>query len=329
MGAPTTALGTLRPEIAASFEEFGLEEDRRNFIGTRVAPVTEVMESGGAFGRIPIEQLLENPDVARAPGTGYHRGKWKFEPDTYVTQEYGHEEPVDRNTAKKYRNYFDAELIASKRAMDIVLRAAEVRWAAKIFNTTTWNGASLTTNISVPWSTIASAVPIADVEAAVNKVYDNSGVWPNTLILTKKAFRYLRRCDQIISLIKYSGNHNPTASGITADVLAEVFDLEQVIVAGGTKNTAGKGPGIAATPASLWDATKAMVCYVAPSGEMSDLSRPTLARTFHWDEDGSLIGGAFESYEDPAIRGQWYRCRHQVGEKIMYKELGHLLTNVT
>ena len=40
---------------------------------------------------------------------------------------------------------------------------------------TTFAGVALTTGVTTEWSTVATATPIANVEAAVQKVYDNSG----------------------------------------------------------------------------------------------------------------------------------------------------------
>lgn len=324
MPSPSSTLTTLRPDLAGSLMEFDLAMDRNGFIAMRVAPVMEVGQQAGVFGKVPIEQLLQLKDTARAPGSGYNRGKFTFTDDSYACKENGWEEPVDDREAKMYANYFDAELIATQRAYDFVLRNQEIRMAALLFNTSTWTGATLTTAASIPWSTVATATPVTDVEAAVRKVWTNSGRWPNTLVLERRKFRDLRLCDQIIDRIRSAGAGNPTkASDITAEMLAQVFDLEQVIVAGSAKNTAN--PGQTAAVGSCWDTTMAMVCYVDSS---KDIRRPTIARTFHWSDDGSEIGGAVETYRDETVRSDITRVRHDTMEKVMYVEMGHLLTSL-
>jgi len=321
MQTPSATLATLRPELR-SFEEFDLEMSRQGFIGTQVAPVVEVAKASGTFGKIPIEELLRTPDTVRAPGSGYSRSAHKFTTDSYTTQEHGHEFPVDDNQAAVYSDFFDAEMKATQRCYDAILRAQERRIAALIFNTTTWTGASLTTGVSNVWSA-SNGTPVADVEAACQKVWSNSGLWPNTLILTRLAFRALRHSDDIINRIKYWGGDDPKQRAVTAAVLAQVFDLDRVIVADSIKNTANEAQS--ASLASLWDKTMAMVCHINPS---SDVSVPTLARLFHYGEDGSQIGGTIETYREEQTRSQIVRVRHQVGEKVMYPELGHLLTAV-
>jgi hypothetical protein len=325
MPTPSSALSTLRPEIAGSLVEFDLAMDRNGFVWNRVLPVFEVAKSSGTFGRIPIEQLLQNRETKRAPGAGYARSNFTFTTDNFATEEHGAEEPVDDREAELYSDFFDAEVVAAQRAMDVVLRNAEKRVASAIFNTTTWNGAALTTGISTEWSTVASAAPITDVNAARNKVWDGSGVWPNALIITKKVFFNLRNCTQVKDAIAASGAGFATRqTDINEAMLASVFDLDYVIVAGSGKNTANEGQAISIAP--IWDDEYAMVCRVATS---NDIREPCIGRVFHWGQDGSSVMGTVESYRDETVRSNIIRCRHDVDEKVLYPELGHLLSNVT
>jgi len=323
MPSPSASLATQRPDLASSFMEFDLLANQQGFIGPQVFPVVETAKQSGNFGKIPLEQLLQHPDTSRAPGSAYNRTRWKFEAATYNTDEHGIEEPVDDREAAMYSDYFDAEVIAAQRAYHSVLAAQEMRIAAAVFNATTWTGAELTTVITNEWDDAANAVPLTDVEAAVGKVYDGSGLWPNALIINRKVFRNLRNVDQIVDRVKYQGFVDVRAGNVTIEALSQAFDL-QIIVAGGTKNAAIEGQ--AASIASMWSDEYAMVTRIAMSGDFRD---PCIGRTFHWGEDGSSIGGTVESYRDEGVRGDIVRVRHDVDEVILYPEAGHLLSNVT
>lgn len=325
MPNPSGSLATLRPDLAGSFMEFDMEMDRRGFIGQRVLPVIETPKASGTFGIIPIEQLLQNRETARAPGSGYNRGTFTFDDVAFACSEHGAEEPVDDREAALYNQYFDAEQVAAMRAYDAVLRNQEKRVAALLFNTTTYTGSSLTTAVSTEWSTAATATPISDVEAAVRKVYTNTGLWANCLIVSKIVFRNLRLCTNIKDAIAASGAGYPTrAQDITEAMLAAVFDLDYILVGGSTKNTANEGQS--ATPDQIWDDEYAMVCRIATS---NDIKEPCIGRTFHWAEDGSSIGGTVETYRDETVRSDIVRVRHDVQEKILYTQCGHLLSNIT
>ena len=327
MPSPSTSLATLRPDLAASFMEFDLEMDAQGFVAHRVFPVIEVASQAGNFGKIPIEQLLQERDTARAPGSGYSRGKFKFQDAAYACREHGAEDPVDDRQQSMYREYFDAEVVSTARVFSAVLRNAEKRVADAVFNATTWNGAALTTEITNEWDSNhkTDATPIQDVENAVQKVYDGSGLWPNAIIMNKKVYRNLRNLDEIKDRIASSGAGFPSrAADITPQQLAEVFDLEHIIVAGSSRNSANKGQS--ASPTQIWSSEYAMVCKIATSG---DFQEPCIGRTFHWSEDGSTIGGTVETYRDEKVRGDVVRVRHDVDEIVLYPQAGHLLSNVT
>lgn len=324
MPSPTASLATLRPDLAGSFMEFDLAMDRAGFISHRVLPVFETIKASGTFGKIPIEQLLQNRDTARSPGSGYSRGKFTFGTDTFACEEHGAEEPIDDREAALYADYFNAEMVAAQRAFDAVLRNAEKRAAALLFNATTWTGAPLTTAITNEWDDKTNAVPIDDVEAAARLVYAGSGLWPNALIINRKVFRNLRLCDQIVNKAKAQNFVNVQAGAINESILAQVFDLQHIIVAGSSKNTANEGAAAAISP--IWSDEYAMLARVA---ETNDVREPCVGRTFHWGEDGSQVMGTVETYRDETVRGDVVRVRHDVDEKVLYVEAAHLLSNVT
>jgi len=323
MPSPSAALATQRPDLA-TFEEFDLEMQRRGFIASRVLPVVEVAKQSGSYGKITIESLLQNRETKRNPGAGYNRTNWTFGKATYATEEHGIEEPVDQREAAMYAEHFDAESMATKRAGEVVLRNQEQRGSDLVFNATTWTGSDLATAVSDEWDDYANAVPLTDVEAAVQKVYDNSGIWPNALVINRKVFRNLRLCASILSQFKSQGFVDVRASKITEQMLATIFDLDHIIVAGSSKNGAKEGQ--TATVSPIWSGEYAMVCRVA---ETQDMKEPCIGRIFHWGEDGSEIMGHVEQYYEEQSRSDIYRVRHDVDEVILYPEMGHLLSNIT
>lgn len=322
MPSPSSALSTLRPDLA-SFMEFDLAMDRAGFIGHRVFPFIEVAREAGTFGKITIESLLADRKTERAPGAGYARSDFKFTTESWTTEEHGAEETLDDRLVKVYAEFFQAEQIATARAVDVVLRNQEKRIADILFNDTTF--ASHTTGVTNEWDDADAATPIDDVEAAVQAIWDATGLWPNALILNRRVFRNLRNCDQIIERIASSGAGESTVPGrITVGQLAQVFDLKHILIAGSAKNTADEGQD--ASIASIWSNEYAMVCRIA---ESNDIQEPCLGRGFHWSEDGSTLLGTVESYREENRRSEIIRVRHDVDEKLLYTEMGYLLSNIT
>ena len=325
MPSPSTSQATLRPDIAQALMEFEADMDLQGYIALQVLPEFDAPEQHGVFPVIPIEQLLQNPETARNNKSGYNILDWTFTNSTYSCGEHGLKSPIDDRARKMYRNFFDAEVVTVEILRAAIQRAAERRVAEAVFNATTFTAA--TTTITYEWDSnhTATATPITDVETAVQAVYARTGVWPNALIINRSVFRNLRNLDQIIDRIQSGGAGAATkATDITAAMLAQVFDLEKVIVAGGSRSTAAEGQTAAVS--QIWSSEYAMVAKVARTANFSE---PCLGRTLHWSEDGSTIGGTIEQYRDENMRADMYRDRHDTDEKILYTEVGQLLDNVT
>lgn len=322
MPSPSSSLATLRPDIADSLMEFNLAMDREGFIGHRVLPVFEVAKKSGTFGKIPIKQLLQTRDTLRAPGSGYSRGKYKFEPASYACEEHGAEEPVDDTESEMYREYFDAEMVSGQRALDAVLRNAEIRAAALVFNATTWT--SHTTAVTNEWDDFTNADPAEDILAAAKLIYAASGLWPNALVVNIKVRKNLAHCASIIDRAKSQGFMDVRPGNVNDAALAAALDIEQLIVAGSPKNTANEGQAVAISP--IWSDEYASLTRVART---NDIKEPCVGRTFHWSADGSTIGGTVEDYRDESVRSKIIRARHDVDELVLHVESTHLLSNIT
>jgi hypothetical protein len=301
--------------------EFDFAADQARYIGQRVFPVIETQKQAGVFGKIPVEQLLKSGTTLRAPGSGYNRGNWTFEPATFTCIEHGWEEPVDDREAEMYAEYFDAELVSAMRAQAIVLRNYEQRVADAVFNTGTYTPTTVTNE----WDDATNATPIDDVEARVQAIYDASGLWADTLIISHKVFRNLRNADQVVNRITASGAGDPAkAEDITPQMLAQVFALPKILIGGGTKATNNEGQAFAA--GEIWSNEYAMVCKTADS---NDFREPCIGRTFHWSEDGSTSGGTVESYRDESNRSDIIRCRIDTDEVTLHTPCAALLDNIT
>lgn len=324
MPTPSGTLATLRPELGASLMVFDLAMSQKGFIAPKVIPVLDVDKQAGPYGKIKIESLLQSRNTTRTSRGGYARQNWEFTTDFYATIEYGAEEKVDDRDKNLYGSYFVAEQLAAARARDAVLRAYESRAASALFNTTTWTGASLTAAVTTPWSTFATATPIADVTTGKKKVYDNIGLVPNSVIINYHVYLNLQQNADLISRIKFSGLQDPNTDSITTQAIAQAFGVKQVLVAGAQTNSANEGQ--AAILAPLWSDAFAMVCYIA---ETNDIQEPCVGRTFHWGGDGSSVGGTMETYRDEQVRADIVRCRQDLTEKVIVPQAGFLLSNIT
>lgn len=335
MASPSVAI--TRFDLSLSYAEFSLVASRAGFIGLQVLPPVGVAKDSGSFLKIDVENLLRKvEDTQREPRSTYNRDTFQWKTDSYDAKEHGVEEIVDDLLIERYGDILRAESIAVSRAVHRVLQALENSIGAAVFNTSTWTGAALTTAASVAWTTPATAVPITDIDNAINKVKTSSGEAPNTLVLSDYALQKFKRTAQVQDLLKYSGADDPKNLG-AINALKTMFELENVFVAKSFKNTADEGQ--TAVFSRFWDATMAMVCHVRDDGMDGDLEsmEPCIGRTIFASEGNASIPGAgdgeesliMEEYREENRRGGIIRARNKRHVKVLHAEAGHLITGVT
>lgn len=329
MAFPNVVLSTLRPDLVGSLEQYDLDGARQGFIATRVATPIDVALKSDVVSIWAIDQLIKNANVIRSPGTPYARIDAKFGTFTYSCKDNGVEEAIDDGQAMQYANYFDAELMATKRVRDTVLREMEKRVAALIFNSGTWTGAAYAVAAgaqSAPaaataWSVFATADPKGDVLWARKKIFANCGLVANTVIMSWATAENLRNCLRIIDLVKYWGGDDPKM--VTNRALAMALGVEQVLISGQSKNAANEGQAMSLS--NIWADNMVHVCFVDPS---NDHTRPCVARTMHYTADGSTIGSTIEGYRQESVRGNVVRARMDTDEIVVMKDAGFLITGV-
>ncbi|MEM8738953.1 MAG: hypothetical protein AAGG38_10825 [Planctomycetota bacterium] len=323
MPTPNAPISMLRPDIGDAFSEFDIDGNAGELIGYRVLPIFDVQLQRGTYPVIPVEDILQASKTARSNRSGYNMIDIGFEDAPYVCREHGLSSPVDDRLAMIYQNLFEQELETTRIVRHRVLIEAEKRVAAKVFDPAAFN----TTAVTNEWDKnhISDATPMRDVQAAKESVYARTGVWPNALIINRQVFQNLRLLDEIVDAIQSSGaGHATKLRDITADMLAQVFDLDMVLVAGGTQNLSNEGQAF--SPGHVWSGDFAMVASVATSSAFSEVA---IGRTLHWSEDGSEAGTTVETYRNEDLRRTVVRVRHDVDERLIYTDAGQLLTNVT
>lgn len=277
------------------------------FIGLEILPIYRTAEESSTYPVIPKEAMLKIHETGRAPRAAYQRGDWEYERGFYTTSEEGWEEPLDDVERKLLGRQAPgiAEMVATLRAWNIIMRNQEKRVADYLFNTTNFTN---TGAVSTEWDTAASATPIDDVEDAKNAFLLQCGALPDTLTITYTTFSNLRLCDQIVDRLKYTFP-GINLNQINSDQLATIFNIARVLVAGSVYNSAGLG--LDASIEFLWSYEYAALTKTARG---QDITEPCCGRTFLWTED-SPENPIVESYREEQRRSDMFRVRHYVSEE--------------
>ena len=320
MPRPTSATTLARPDLGAIAFEYAMEASQRGFIGQQIMPIFEVSEQSGEYPVIPIESLLKLQDTARAPRGNYNRSDYEFETGNYSCKENGWEELLDDVEASLYQRYFDGEEIAVKRAVDIILRVQENRYASKLFNSS-----NLTVgNVAIEWSTAATAIPRANVTAARQAMRAASGLEPNTGVCSIVVIDNLINTAEVKDAFKYTDPIEIGGREAQAKIIAQYFGLDRVLIGGAIKDTAKKGQDFSLS--DIWD-DEYFGLFKVTDNPM-DLRDPSIGRTFLWTED-SPENLVIESYRDDPRRSEVFRARQNTDEAFVFTGAGYLMGNIT
>jgi len=320
MPGPTAATTLQRPDLGAIAYEYLTEASQRGFIGLSLLPIFDVPQKSADYPKIPIEALIKIPGTKRAPRANYARGDYQFETGTYSCEEYGWEEPVDDTEASLYRRFFDAEEVAVKRAVDILLRGQELRIATLLFNASNFSH----TDAGTEWSTASSATPRANVNTCKAAMRAASGLMPNVLAMSLKVFNNLLMTAEIATAFRYTSPIEIGGFDAQKRLMAQYFGVDKVLVGDAIRDTAKKGQSFSLT--DIWDDEYVGLFKASAGG--SDLRDPCVGRSFLWtaDSPSNLVS---EQYRQEEIRSNVYRVRQNVDEALVFGGAGYLLGNVT
>jgi hypothetical protein len=312
------SFGVPRSDLGAALYEYTPKLNR--FIGTMALPILNVSEEEASISKVTRESFMTPDDDKRAPGGTYNEVDLPVEDFSYKCEDRGLVTRIDQGRRRKYERYFDVERAHTELIWHKLLLNREIEAQALLFNTTTWDtgDSDLYTNAAgtSAWATASTDI-IGDVQDAVAKVLQNSGMTPNALICGDAVFRQMITNDAI------SGKFNAdivTWQGM-ANALAAVVGIGKIIVGDMVKHSSGEGQDLSGT--SVWGQTYAMVAHV-PEANADPSSEPAVGRTFLWTEDSPDIV-TVEQEGDWDTRSDKYRVRHSYQMKVQDKYFGHLI----
>lgn len=268
-------------------------QDEKNFVADSVFPKVSVKQQSNIYYSYNKGDFFRNEMKVRAKGT-------ESAGSTYAVAK---EEPyfckkrsLHFDITPEERVNYDAPLDADKDAVTWLTQKSllerEVDWASNYFVAGKWStqidgdttaaAASTGVNQKVLKWTNPLSTPIEDVTNAGINMASNTGFKPNKLVISPRVFNALKNHEDIIDRIKY------TQKGIvTTDLLATLFEVDQVLVAWAVVNNAVSG-ATEATDFILGD--NALLVYAAPSPA---LRTPSAGYIFTWT--GLLNASAYGS----------------------------------
>lgn len=230
-------------------------QDANSFVANRVFPTVDVPHLSNKYHVFDKDQWLRSEAGLRSSGAPTRGANFTMSTGTYTCEQYGVHMDVDDLVAANADAGVDILTSATQYVTEKVLQKRDQVFAAAAFTTLTWTGS--TTGGDITPSTLWSAsggTPIKDIQAQQDAVHAKTGRKPNVLLLGKDVYTALRDSDDVLDRVKYSER-----GIVTTDLLAALFDVEEVIVAGSIVNA--EQEGATASYAPVFDADDALLLY--------------------------------------------------------------------
>ena len=247
------------------------------FIAADVFPIVPVDKQSDNYVVYDKGDFLRDESEERAPATESAGGNYEIDTTPYyLCRTISFHKDVDDDSRDNADKPIDPDKDAMQFAMQKNLIRRERQFLANYFKPGVWstNYTGVTgepgANEIKKWSASGSK-PVKNVDTWMNDVETQTGMRPNRLVLAPDVMTALKDNEDIKSRIQY------TQKGIiTTDILAELFEVEKVLVARGTYNAAAKG---ATTAMSRMVSGQVLLAYAAdrPSKE-----NPSAGYVFAW-----------------------------------------------
>lgn len=230
-----------------------IEHKPMGMIADAIFPVVTVRKQSGSIIEFNREDVLRIEDTKRAPGTPAKMVTRDVSSHTYYCTNYALGSGVtieDRANADDVyiQTLFNDEVIyvRDKLSLDTELRVSN------LVNNTSNVGSS--SAVASGWGG-TGADPIADLNAAIDNVFDTTGLRPNKVVFGERAWRTARRHTSVRDLIKGVNNGGGYAS---RENMKSLLEVDELLVAGTFQNTGGEGEAEALS--RIW-VDNVLVCF--------------------------------------------------------------------
>lgn len=297
------------------------------FISTKVFPRVPVSKQSDLYWKYSKSDWRRTDVQKRAPGTESAGIGWKVDTGTYFAHVYAVHKDVDDQVRSNADSFWQLDKDSTLFVTNQLMLKRDIDWNAAFFTTNVWADEQAGGTDFDGWADVASD-PIVQFSNLQTAFIKNSGNKANTLVLGANAITVLKNHPDIIDRIKY------TQRGVvTTDLLASLFDVEQILVSYATKTDVleqgdAREQDADATYDFISDPDSALLCY---SPKSPSLMTPAAGYTFTWNgyAAGNNYGIRMSNFRMEHIRADRIEGEMTYDMRVVSPDMGVFLTNVT
>ena len=300
-----------------------------NYIASRMFPNVPVQKQSDRYYIYNRGDFNRDEMKARAPATESAGSGYSL--DSTPTY-YAEINAIHKDVDDPIRSNSDSALSPDSDATRFVTNKAMIRreriFAANSLVTGVWTNEDTRVNSDVTagaefllWND-SNSTPIEDIRTAKRTVLELTGFEPNKLALGQTVFDALIDHPDIVDRVKYGQTPGQPAM-VNANALAQLFELEEVLVSKAVYNSANDG----ATDVSAFiSGSNALLAYVTPT---PGLMVPSAGYSFNWSGylGASAMGHRIKRFRMEHLAADRIECEMAFDQKVVAADLGYLFLN--
>jgi len=275
------------------------------FISDLIAPAVSVRKQQDRYFIYDIaRETFRSTNDHRAPGAAANEVDFALSTETYFCADHALVSVIPDEERDNADPVIQPDIDRTEFLADKIDLNKEIQIASIVALDSSLPGTTLSGDTQ--WSD-ADSNPITAIEAGRAAIIEKVQPVPNTLVLPQQVFSAVRTHQKVLDSIQYTGQ------GIaTAQVLAQLFDVERVLVPRAVKNTAK--PGQDPAMEYVWG-KHAFLCYVPPRAALKTI---TFACSFSWTmAPGSVSGRLVETWRDHTRKSDVVRVQRYYDQKVI------------
>jgi hypothetical protein len=302
--------------LDAALTNLSIAYRNSGYIARDIAPEVAVRrQSDRYFIHDPEREAFRATNDGRAPGTEAHEVDFRLSSDSYYCDDHALESVVPDEERANADSPLQPEADRVEFLTDKILLNQEILLADRLRAEDALPGIDLGTETE-QWDD-EEVDPFAHIAAAHAAILQGAQVLPNTLVLPFAVYSALRNHPKVTSRVSSAAR-----AVVGTGTLAELFDVERVLIARTARNSAAAGQAASMEP--VWG-RDALLLHVPARVGIKSLA-PVL--TFAWSHaGGSLRGHAVQSWREERRKATMIRVQKYYDIKLVAPAAAYIFRN--
>lgn len=304
-------------------------QNRSHFIADRMFPNIPVSKQSDRYYTYDRGDFNRDEMERRAPGTESAGSGYDLDnTPTYYCPVWAYHKDVDDQVRSNSDSVLGPDRDATIFCTQKGLIRRERHFAQTAMVSGVWSNEITGVNSDVVagsefliWND-ANSDPITLIRTAKRTVLENTGFEPNKLALGKAVYDALVDHPDLVDRVKYGQTPGAPAE-VNASSLAQLFDLDEVLVSKAIYNSAAKG---ATEASSFISGNHALLAYVP---DAPGIMIPSAGYTFSWNGfmGASALGSRIKRFRMEHLESDRIEIQMAFTQKVVAADCGYFFEN--